>query len=347
MAGARRWLQFLAALFALALCASTATAQVYAEEEDEEEVYDDVHYGLGQIESDRMHFSSDDSVNEKRAVPASMCSPDGFLCMELVDNTDGTRTGVVIANAYIESTFQLRLAHIENTEFTDFRGMAFPKQYRGLIDRRLPGAEPLRTNLFIAHRVNTTIPWKFSFKYFYHVGSYLAKHDPKAKYRFPFEGRHKIAQGYGGGFSHKGAQKYSMDVSLKVGTKVFAPRDAIVASIVDDQTKSKFAKGVCPKPVTVKCKTPGSEDNHIFLRFADGTYSYLAHLKHKGVVVKAGDSVKAGQFIGYSGNTGFSRGPHLHTMVNRALPYGDKRRWFFESIEVKYAERERRRTDSS
>jgi len=117
-----------------------------------------------------------------------------------------------------------------------------------------------------------------------------------------------------------------------------APRGGIVASIVEDQSLNKFAAGVCPKPVSTKCKTPGSEDNHIFLRYEDGTYGYLAHLKYKGVVVKAGDAVVAGQLIGYSGNTGFSRGPHLHVMVNRSVRYGDKRRWFFESIEVAYVD---------
>lgn len=47
----------------------------------------------------------------------------------------------------------------------------------------------------------------------------------------------------------------------------------------------------------------------------DGTFADYAHLKLNGSAVKEGDSVKKGQLIGYSGDTGFSSGPHLHFSV--------------------------------
>ncbi len=39
------------------------------------------------------------------------------------------------------------------------------------------------------------------------------------------------------------------------------------------------------------------------------------HLQKDGVLVNIGDTVKQGQLIGYSGNTGYTAFPHLHFQV--------------------------------
>jgi len=39
------------------------------------------------------------------------------------------------------------------------------------------------------------------------------------------------------------------------------------------------------------------------------------YLKKDGVLVNVGDTVKQGQHIGYSGNTGYTAFPHLHFQV--------------------------------
>jgi LysM repeat protein len=48
----------------------------------------------------------------------------------------------------------------------------------------------------------------------------------------------------------------------------------------------------------------------IIIRHLNGLETWYAHLSRNNV--KEGDYVKAGQVIGFSGNTGRSRGPHLH-----------------------------------
>ena len=47
----------------------------------------------------------------------------------------------------------------------------------------------------------------------------------------------------------------------------------------------------------------------------DGSMAIYAHLRENGAMVRVGQRVSLGQLIGYSGNTGFSSGPHLHFCV--------------------------------
>jgi murein DD-endopeptidase MepM/ murein hydrolase activator NlpD len=293
----------------------------------------DVHHGLGDFVSEVHSFSADDELTGKRSVNGQSCSEDKTICIVL-ENSGNTVIGKAIISSYIENTLQIKFSKVVNTKFQISSGKKVTV-VRSILPRRNTGEGKNTVEVFRASAAKGG-KWSFEYTFQYHVGSYKAKHSSKAVYRLPYNGLRKIVQAYNGAFSHKNAQANSIDVQMGVGTQVLAPREGIVASIVADQTKSKFDKGVCPKPVTFKCKTKGSEDNHVLIRYSDGTYGYLAHLKHKGVAVKAGQTVRAGQLIGYSGNTGFSKGPHLHVMVNRALPYTDKRRWFFESIRVAY-----------
>lgn len=67
--------------------------------------------------------------------------------------------------------------------------------------------------------------------------------------------------------------------------------------------------------------------NYVQINHADGTASYYAHLSKE--VVKSG-KVKAGQLIGYSGNsddTGQSTGPHLHFAVRKGGSYVNPTSW--------------------
>ena len=54
------------------------------------------------------------------------------------------------------------------------------------------------------------------------------------------------------------------------------------------------------------------EGNNIVIDHGNSEFSVLAHLKHGSVKVKAGDTVTAGQLIGFCGNSGNSPIPHLH-----------------------------------
>lgn len=60
-----------------------------------------------------------------------------------------------------------------------------------------------------------------------------------------------------------------------------------------------------------------SYGKHVVIQTSTIRHAYC-HLS--GIKVKAGQAVKKGQIIGYSGNTGNSTGPHLHYEERRS-PY--------------------------
>lgn len=129
------------------------------------------------------------------------------------------------------------------------------------------------------------------------------KYDKNYAYHLPYaKGQaFTVTQGYNGKFTHKGSN--ALDFGMKVGTPIHAIRDGIVVEVID-----KWKRG-CLKP---KCK---KFDNHVLLYHPDGTFSIYGHIKKKGSAVKVGQKVKAGQLIAYSGNVGYSSGPHLHLMI--------------------------------
>lgn len=61
--------------------------------------------------------------------------------------------------------------------------------------------------------------------------------------------------------------------------------------------------------------TGRSYGNYVKIKHDNGYYTLYAHLKYKSVTCKIGDRVSKGQVIGYMGNTGYSKGSHLHFEV--------------------------------
>jgi len=63
-----------------------------------------------------------------------------------------------------------------------------------------------------------------------------------------------------------------------------------------------------------------SYGTHVVIRHANGLQTYYAHGTPGSICVKAGDTVKQGDKIMASGNSGHSSGPHLHFEVRKS-PY--------------------------
>ena len=86
--------------------------------------------------------------------------------------------------------------------------------------------------------------------------------------------------------AHKG-----IDIGLHVGDAIYAAFDGIVRAAL---------------PINMT----GGYGNVLVIRHPNGLETYYGHLTR--FIVKSGDIVKAGEVIGYGGNTGRSTGPHLH-----------------------------------
>jgi len=139
-------------------------------------------------------------------------------------------------------------------------------------------------------------------------GKLNAVHNDDAVYLPPLRpaSNYPVVQGFGGGYSHTGASRYALDFAAPVGTPVLAARDGVVIDTKEDGqlggASKRFAKHA----------------NFVAILHDDGTTGEYYHLKYKGVVVTREQTVKAGELIGYSGNTGFSSLPHLHFAVYKA-----------------------------
>jgi len=160
--------------------------------------------------------------------------------------------------------------------------------------------------LFQINPINELKSWKLALKYSYIIGSPIAHYSSTTNYLPPIapNASFQISQAFGGSFSHTDEQnKYAVDIVMPLGTPVHAARSGIVLEAEDD-----FFKGGANKAYS-------SEANNIRILHDDGSMAIYAHLELEKAQVYPGMAVAAGQLIGYSGNTGFTSGPHLHFAV--------------------------------
>jgi murein DD-endopeptidase MepM/ murein hydrolase activator NlpD len=178
---------------------------------------------------------------------------------------------------------------------------------------RLFVIEPGKSDtLFEINPVNELEAWKLGLRYRYMIGRPLAHYSSTTNYLPPIAPNtsFQISQAFSGSFSHTDEQnKYAVDIVMPIGTPVHAARSGIVLEAEDD-----FFKGGTNKAYA-------SEANNIRILHDDGSMAIYAHLELEKAQVYPGLAVTAGQLIGYSGNTGFSSGPHLHfaVQINRDM----------------------------
>lgn len=109
------------------------------------------------------------------------------------------------------------------------------------------------------------------------------------------QGTYTVSSGYG---PRWGTMHAGLDFAAPIGTPIYAAADGVVVEGRERYNVSGFGSWIW-----LDCQDSVGKD------FIYG------HVKHDGIMVKAGDRVRAGQQIGVVGNEGQSTGPHLHFEV--------------------------------
>ncbi len=123
-------------------------------------------------------------------------------------------------------------------------------------------------------------------------------------YQLPFKvgTKHRIVQAAYSNLSHKG--EIALDFKVKVGTTICAARSGIVTAAYGESQRGGVGNEYL------------NDGNYVIIEHEDGSKAMYWHLQYKGALVKKGDTVKTGDIIGKSGNTGYSAFPHLHFEIN-------------------------------
>ena len=139
-------------------------------------------------------------------------------------------------------------------------------------------------------------------------------------FKLPWQGgvSHYIYQGPNGPPTHSNpVEHWAYDFAMSVGTEIWAAKGGTVRLI-----KENSNTGGCD---------PGLADqgNYVVVDHGDGTAALYLHLQYDGVVVDHGQPVSQGDLLGYSGETGYSCGAHLHFQVQTWTGA-----WWSQSLEI-------------
>lgn len=157
----------------------------------------------------------------------------------------------------------------------------------------------------MVHAADAGKGYRLSTSCAFSIGDPDAIQDSSALYRLPFmDGQATtIGQVLGGRITtHTGPDsRYAVDFVVPIGTPVLAARKGVVVDVDQGYTEGG--------------NDPKYKANHVLILHEDGTLATYAHFSANRVTVSLGQKVEAGTLIGYSGNTGYSTGPHLHFAV--------------------------------
>ena len=212
---------------------------------------------------------------------------------------DGSRIDVDVANrCHVPMTVQLDFAKLANLR--PLGELPLRRTLPAFSTARLISLDRLDASAAASYHPQVTLLY---------WGSVSPAPDDRFRYAFPFAGgaARRLVQGIGGSFTHRGSNRYAFDFDMPAGTEVVAARGGTVLVVFDGNGDGG------PDPAY---KNRG---NAVFVLHDDGTIAGYSHLT-KGVGVAEGARVAPGDRLGASGNSGYSKGPHLHFEVSTQRP---------------------------
>lgn len=164
--------------------------------------------------------------------------------------------------------------------------------------------------LVTIRQIDPRQPWRSHYDCHWQVGRRGNVMSSPFVYVLPYSnGTYLVSQGELGSFSHQlgSGNEHAIDFAMPVGTIVCAAREGTVVALRQDSDVGG------PDP---KYK---SACNYVVVAHDDGTFAEYVHLQKNGAAVRLGQKIKAGEELGFSGETGFRSSAHLHFAVFQTI----------------------------
>lgn len=119
----------------------------------------------------------------------------------------------------------------------------------------------------------------------------------------------RVSQAHDGALSTHASPDlmHALDVEVPVDTPLLAMRAGWVVQVQTGHTQGGQDAQLMER------------SNWVKVVHDDGTVATYAHLSPRPLAVQTGQRVEVGQLLGWTGNTGYSSGPHLHVCVSKPL----------------------------
>jgi len=241
---------------------------------------------------------------------ASALGAQEFRQIQQIKASGSTKVTLLLYQSADDAIVEFRVTNQDDILYgveisTDLENMAADVSlpFHGLIPAKSNGEAPL----FRITRIDATksfyfrnLRWQLRAGVAQGQSNKPVVHDGVYLYPWPKGRTFTVDNGFNGYGAHKNEWAYAVDFKMPEGTPVMAAREGTVTAV-----ESKFSKGGNDPSL-------GDKANYVYILHPDGSTGRYLHFKKKGVLVKIGAKVRAGQKIGLSGNVGWSTDPHLH-----------------------------------